>query len=155
MKPIVAAALATIVAAAAPALAQTAPSPFKDAKDAIEYREGAMHVIGNHFGRIGAMVNNKVPFDAKVVQANAEVEALMIKLPWAAFDVPGSNTGKTEAKPEIWSQPDKFKEGARLAMDNGEKLLAASRTGDQAQIKAAFGEMAKSCKGCHDNFRKE
>lgn len=148
--------LAALAAAAfgatGPAAAQSA---FKDAKDAIEYRQGAMHVMGNHFGRIGAMVNNKVPFDAKVVQANADVVALMVKLPWAGFDVAGSDKGETDAKPEIWAQPQKFKDGIAKAMDAGEKLAAAAKTGDQAQVKVAFGAMAQTCKGCHDTFRKE
>ena len=143
------------LAAAAVLASGQAAAQFKDAKDAIEYRQGAMHVMGNHFGRIGAMVNNKVPFDAKAVQVNADVVALMVKLPWAGFGVEGSNKGETDAKPELWSQPAKFKDAATKSMDAGDKLAAAAKTGDMATVKVAFGEMAKTCKGCHETFRKE
>lgn len=142
------------LAAAALLASNPAAAQFKDAKDAIEYRQGAMHVLGNHFGRIGAMVNNKVPFDAKAVQINADVVAMMVKLPWAGF-IEGSGKGETDAKPEVWTQAQKFKDDATKAMDAGEKLAAAAKTGDQATVKAAFGNMAQTCKSCHDSFRKE
>ena len=41
-----------------------AAAQFKNAGDAIDYRQGALTVMSTHFSRIGAMVNNKVPFDA-------------------------------------------------------------------------------------------
>jgi cytochrome c556 len=143
------------LAAAATLASGHAAAQFKDAKDAIEYRQGAMHVLGNHFGRVGAMVNNKVPFDAKAVQINAEIVAMMVKLPWAGFGVPGSDKGDTEAKAEVWSQPEKFKEAALKTQDAAEKLNAAAKTGSQDQVKVAFGDMAKTCKACHEDFRKK
>lgn len=48
---------------AAPASAQ-----FAKPEDAIKYRQSALFVMGQHFGRIGAMANGKVPFDAKPPQ---------------------------------------------------------------------------------------
>ena len=33
------------------------------------------------------------------------------------------------------------------------KLAAAARSGDQNAVKAAFGEVGKACKSCHDDFR--
>jgi cytochrome c556 len=131
-----------------------AAAQFKDAEDATEYRQGALHVLGNHFGRIGAMVTGKAPFDAKAVQINADIASTMIKLPWAAF-IDGSDKGETAAKPEIWSQADKFKAAALKAMDKVAELDAAAKTGDQEKIKAAFGAAGQACKGCHDDFRKK
>ena len=132
----------------------SAAAQFKNADDAIEYRQGALAVMGNHFGRIGAMVNNKVPFDAKAVQANAELVATLAKLPWAAF-VDGSDKGDTSAKPEIWAQQDKFKADAQKLQDATAKLVEASKTGNQDAIKTAFGATGEACKTCHDDFRKK
>ena len=143
-----AAAAATLVASF-PAAAQ-----FKNAKDAIDYRQGALHVMGNHFGRIGLMVNNKVPFDAHAVQINADLVVTLAKLPWAGF-IDGSDTGDTSARPEIWSQPDKFKAAALKLQDAAAKLAEAARTGNQDTIKTAFGTAANTCKSCHDDFRKK
>lgn len=135
--------------AALPAAAQ-----FQKPEDAIKYRQAAFTVMGSHFGRLGAMVQGKVPFDAKVAQENADLVATMSMLPFKAFG-PGTDLGETDAKPEIWAQTDKFQAAAKTMQDNAAKLNTAAKTGDLAQIKAAFGVTGKSCKACHDNYRKE
>ena len=40
-------------------------------------------------------------------------------------------------------------------MEEVGKLNAAAKTGNLDQIKASFGEAAKTCKACHDHFRKD
>ena len=131
-----------------------AAAQFKSADDAIEYRQGALAVMGHHFGLVGAMANGKVPFDAKVAQANADLVATLAKLPWSAF-IDGSNSGDTNAKPEVWSQPDKFKAAAQRLQDATVKLAAAARTGKQDDLKTAFSATAETCKSCHEDFRKK
>lgn len=150
MKKAVAITAATLALFAAfPAAAQ-----FAKPADAVKYRESAFKLMATHFGRINAMAQGKVPFDAKAVQANAEVLSVIAKLPWDAFPA-GSNVGKTEAKPEVWSQPDKFKSGGQLLIDNVAKLDTAARAGNLDQIKAAAGEVGKSCKACHETYKKD
>ena len=74
---------------------------------------------------------------------------------YAGFIDGTSNVGGTNALPEVWSQPDKFKAAAEKMQDAVGKLAAAAKTGNQDQIKAAFGDAGQSCKGCHDDFRKK
>ena len=142
---------ATLVAIAAPASAQ-----FAKPEDAIKYRQSALFVMSQHFGRIGAMANGRVPFDAKVAADNAEVVAEMAKLPWAAF-TPGTDKGgiPTRAKPEIWTDQAKFKENNDKLVAESTKLAAAAKTGNLDALKTAFSATAGSCKACHDAFRKE
>ena len=113
-----------------------------------------MTVMANHFGRIGAMVNGRVPFDAATVQANADVVATLSKLPFTGF-IDGTSTGDTKAKPEIWTEPAKFKAAQTKMQDEVVNLNTAAKTGNLGQIKAAFGETGKSCKACHDAYWKE
>lgn len=108
--------------------------------------------MGTHFGRLGAMANGKVPFDAKVAADNADVLATMVKLPWAAFGE-GTDTGDTKAKPEIWKESAKFKAASDKAQTEVAKLAAAAKTGNLDNLKAAFGPAAETCKSCHDAFR--
>jgi cytochrome c556 len=131
-----------------------AAAQFKNPDDAIEYRQGALAVMGNHFSRIGAMASGKVPFDARAVQANADLVATLAKLPWSAF-IEGSDKGDTNARPEVWSQADKFKAASQKLEDATVKLAAAAKTGNQDAIKAAFGTTGETCKACHDDFRKK
>jgi len=131
-----------------------AAAQFKNADDAIEYRQGALAVMGNHFSRIGAMASGKVPFDAKAVQANADLVVTLAKLPWSAF-IEGSDKGDTNARPEVWAQADKFKAASQKLEDATVKLAAAAKTGDQDAVKAAFSAAGNTCKSCHDDFRKK
>ena len=140
---------ATGLLAALPASAQ-----FQKPEDAIKYRKAAFTVMANHFGRIGAMANGKAPFDAKASAENAALVAELASLPGTAFG-PGTDKGETRAKPEIWTESDKFKAGMSKMVEETARLNAAARTGDLAQLKTAFGAAAQTCKSCHDNFRKE
>lgn len=143
------AATAALVAFAAPASAQ-----FAKPEDAIKYRQSALTVMANHFGRIGAMVNGRVPFDAKVAADNAEIVSDMSKLPWAAFG-PGTDKGSipTRAKAEIWTEQAKFKDLNEKLVVETTKLAAAAKTGNADTLKAAFGATGAACKACHDNYQ--
>ena len=130
----------------------TASAQFQKPEDAVKYRQSALFVMGQHFSRLGAMANGRVPFDAKVAQDNAALVEAMSKLPWAGF---GADTEKvaSKAKPEIWKEQAKFKESSDKMMAEVVKLNAAAKTGNLDQIKAAFGSTAASCKACHDAYR--
>lgn len=144
------AAAAVACLACGPASAQ-----FRSADDAIEYRQGALGVMGHHFGVIGAMASGKLPFDAKAAQANADLVVTLSRLPWSAF-VEGSDKGDTNARPEVWSQPDKFKAAAQKLQDAAVKLAAVAAKATRAEdLKPAFGAAADTCKSCHDDFRKK
>ncbi len=150
MKTTVSAALVLATAAlSTPAMAQ-----FQKPEDAIKYRKASFTVMAAHFGRIGAMANGRVPFDAKVAADNAAIVETMSKLPWAAFGA-GTDKGDTRALPVVWSEAGKFKEGADKMQAEVAKLAAAARTGNLESVKAAFGAAGQTCKACHDDFRKE
>lgn len=140
---------AATVVFAAPAAAQ-----FQKPEDAVKYRQSALTVMANSFGRIGAMVNGRAPFDAKVAQDNAHVVATLSTLPWAGFAA-NTESLKSRAKSEIWKEAGKFKEASDKFVAEAAKLEAASKTGNLDTIKTAFGAVGGSCKACHDAFRVE
>jgi len=138
-------------ALAAPASAQS----FQKPEDAIKYRQGALRVLGAHFGALGAMAQGKAPYDAQAASHHADVIALVSHLPWHAFG-PGTEKGEnTRAKPEIWTEQAKFKEKSEKMQEAVGKLAAAAKTGSVDQLKAAFGPAGQTCKSCHDDFRRE
>ena len=85
---------------------------------------------------------------------NAEIANTISKLPYTGF-VPGSDTGDTKAEPKIWTEMDKFNAAATKMQEEMGKLNVAAKSGNLDAIKAAVGETGKSCKACHDNYRKE
>ncbi len=143
-----AAVASTFFTLAAPASAQ-----FVKAEDAIKYRQSALFVMGQHFGRIGAMASGRAPFDAKVAADNADVVASMAKLPWAAFGPGTDKGGDTKAKSEIWTEQAKFKDANEKLVAETVKLAAAAKTGNLEAVKTAVTATAGTCKACHDAFR--
>jgi len=143
-----------IVAVASLGAALPAAAQFAKPEDAVKYRKGAFTVMAAHFGRVAAMANGRVPFDAKVAADNAEIATMMSKLPYAGF-VDGSDKGDTRAKPEIWSERDKFNAAATKMQDEMVKFNAVAKAGDLAALKVAAGSVGQACKACHDNYRKE
>lgn len=140
--------LGTVATLSLPAAAQ-----FQKPEDAIKYRQSAFTVMGNHFGRIAAMAQGRVPFDPKVAAENADIVLTMSKLPYQAF---GEGTDKglpQRAKPEVWKEQPKFKAAAEKMQAEVVKLDAAAKTGNLDAIKAAVGAVGGSCKACHDDFR--
>lgn len=143
-----------LIAAATLVTALPAAAQFAKPEDAIKYRKGAFTVMAAHFGRVAGMAQGKIPFDAKVAAQNAEVATFMSTLPFAGFG-PGTDKGETRAKPEIWAEMDKFNAGAKKMQDEMAKLNVAAKSGNLDAIKAAAGDVGKTCKGCHDEYRKE
>ena len=154
MKRLVPSMWVSAVALAGMATALPAAAQFAKPEDAIKYRKAAFTVMATHFGRVAAMANGRIPFDAKVAADNAELATTMSKLPYAGF-VDGTDKGDTKAKPEIWAEKDKFMAGATKMQEEMAKLNTVAKGGNIDQIKAAAGEVGKACKACHDNYRKE
>ena len=147
---ILAAATVAGLLTALPAAAQ-----FQKPEDAVKYRKAAFTVMATHFGRIGAMAQGRVPFDAAVATANAEIVADMAKLPYAGFVEGTSGTEKGAPKANVWTERAKFDEGAKKLQDESVKLVAAAKANNLDALKAAFGATAGTCKSCHDNFRNQ
>jgi cytochrome c556 len=145
----------TVIAAGAALTSLSAAAQFQKPEDAIKYRQSALTVMANHLGRVGAMAQGKVPFDAKVAADNAAIVVTMSKLPWVAF---GEGTDKglpTRAKAEVWKDAAKFKDLQSKMMAEAEKFEATAKAGNPDAIKAAVSQLGSACKACHDDFRAE
>ncbi len=136
------------------AVSLPAAAQFAKPEDAIRYRRAAFTVMSTHFGRVAAMANGRIPFDAKAAADNAEIATIMSKLPYAGF-VEGTDKGETRAEPKIWNEMDKFRAAAAKMQEEMAKLNVVAKAGNIDTIKAAVGETGKACKACHDVYRKE
>ena len=74
-------------------------------------------------------------------------------MPSAAFGPGTDKGGNTKAKPAIWTENAKFKEGSDKLIVETDKLVTASKTGNLDALKTAFLATADTCKSCHDSFR--
>ena len=146
--------IATLAALAGLATALPAAAQWQKPEQAIKYRQSAMALQSNHLGRVFAMTSGRVPFDAKVAAEQIEIVAMLNRMQFVAFIDGSDKGGNTNAKPEIWTDKDKF--AAAVAQSQGDvlKLVAAGKSGSLDQLKAAVGAVGGSCQGCHDTFRK-
>ena len=67
----------------------------------------------------------------------------------------GSGFTKSEALPKIWEQPAEFKKHMDDFVAAARKLGSVGPAGDMAAIGPAVQALGKTCKGCHDDFRKK
>lgn len=123
------------------------------AEDAIKYRQAVFTAFRWHFGAMGAMVRGKVDYDAETFAHHATQFAALTRMPKEGF-IEGSDFGDTAAKDELWENMDDVSARFDKLMEDADALAAASG-GSLDQVKGAFGEVGKSCKGCHDNYREK
>ncbi|HSG02606.1 MAG TPA: cytochrome c [Marinobacterium sp.] len=123
------------------------------AEDAIKYRQAIFTAFRWHFGAMGAMVRGKVDYDAAQFAHHATQLAALTRMPREGF-VEGSDFGETAAKDELWQNLDDLTlRFDQLAKDA--EALATVSGGSLDDVKAAFGTVGKSCKGCHDKYREK
>lgn len=141
-----------ILAAFLATSAQTAMA--QKPEDAIKYRQSVFTVIGWNFGSMAAMAKGKKPYNAEEFARNAEIVAFMSKLPLEGF-TPGSESGDTRAKPDIWLDMEDFKAKLHKMQQEVEALAKVAKTGDLAAAKSQLGEAGQACKACHDKYREK
>lgn len=118
----------------------------------IATRKGAMNLQGKYFGPVLAMARGTMPYDAKVVQRNADYLLVISQMPWDDFQPQSLGLANTRAKEAIAKEQDKFKELADTLLADEQKLAAAARAGDQAAVKSAAQAIGRTCNSCHENF---
>jgi cytochrome c556 len=136
-------------------LSTPAAAQFAKPEDAVKYRQSAFSLQGTHFGRLAGMARGTIPFDAKVAAENVAVLEAVSKLPWTAFGDGTDKVASSKAKPEIWKEMPKFKEGSDKMQAEVSKLAAAAKGGTMTldQLKAAVGAVGGTCKACHDSYK--
>jgi cytochrome c556 len=131
-----------------------APAAARAADDEawIKYRQTVMSGIGANMGGIGDILKNGLPLTASIEHhANALVVSSHLIAPAFQQKVVA---GATDAKPEVWSQPEKFEEAIAEMQAKAEALAKTVHDGRMDELGAAVKALGKSCGGCHDTFRK-
>ena len=118
----------------------------------VKQRQAVMTLQWKYFGPMYRMAQGKVPYDANVVTLNAGYLEALSKMAWTDFD-PSTKNAKSPALPAIFAEPAKFKQAQERFQGEVAKLVAVSKTGDEASVKAQIDAVNKACGNCHDNFR--
>lgn len=118
----------------------------------IMYRQKIMSSNGASMGAIGDIMKNKLPFQAHIVMHAQDIQA-MSTLIADAFKHKAAE-GKTDAKPEIWPEWEKFTAAAKALQEESGKLAQVAGSGDTEAISAQVKKLGDACGNCHKPYRK-
>lgn len=62
---------------------------------------------------------------------------------------------KTRVKPELFTNQEEVAEVAVAFIEAANSMAETAALGSEDEVRAAFGKLGQSCKGCHDKFRKD
>ena len=130
-----------------------APVAGEEAKRLMHERHEGMEDIGDAMKLVSRELKGEAPDLAKVRDGAGTIARLAPQVTGWFPPGTGPDVGKTEAKPEIWNKPEDFAAKRDAFQKAARAFDAAARSGDLTSIKAAHGELGKSCKACHDLYR--
>jgi cytochrome c556 len=145
---ILVAAFFLVAAAAFAAEVEAQASPNQQ----VAVRKGAMNLQAKYAGPLFGMARGTVPYDARIVQRNADYLVVLTQMPWEEFQPNSIGIPNTRAKDTILKDPEKFKRLVDALQADVQKLAAAARGGDQNAVKPAAQALGRTCNSCHESF---
>ncbi len=124
-----------------------------DVAKAVDYRHGLMHVYAYNVTSMSDMVKGETAFDPAAFARYAEDLAAATWLDLLAGFPEDSINDESDAGDTIWLDWDKFQKKYEALKAQSAKLRKVAAGGDEAAMKEQFGKTAKTCKGCHDDFK--
>ncbi|GAA5236346.1 cytochrome c [Verticiella sediminum] len=139
----------TLALAAAAPIAFAEPQ-FDNTQEAVAYRQAALRLMGAHFNGLAPVMRGRATFDAAAVQQEVAVLRTLATLPWRGF-ADGAEGGN--AQPAVWKDSARFEAALKNFQQSMGRLSQVAGEGDFDTIRAAYGDVAASCKACHQDFR--
>jgi len=146
--------IATAAALTAASLAYAGSHLTQTQQRAVDARQSQMQLNGFNIGALGAMVQERIPYDAEAAAAAAANLAALASIDQTRYWVEGTDSSVegTRAKPEIWADMAGFT-AANAALAEATTDLAAVAGDGLDAMKAAFGPVGKACAVCHEVYR--
>jgi cytochrome c556 len=120
-------------------------------ENAFKYRQSIMTALKGHAGAISMQARGLAGDPSQVVNHAKAMASLGSELHLVFAE--GSKTEDSEALDEIWENSEDFAAAVAAAEEAMAALGEVAEGGDMKAIGAAFRDVGKACKGCHDNFR--
>ncbi|MEM9502003.1 MAG: cytochrome c [Pseudomonadota bacterium] len=120
----------------------------------IEVRQANFEEIGDAFKAIRGQLEAGSSDFAVIENAASTINANAQKIGDHFPEGTGLDAGyDTESLATIWEKPEEFTAAHEKLIETSDGLIAAAQSSDAAAVGAQVGELGKSCKGCHDQFR--
>jgi len=141
--------VATLVSGAA--LAQQATP----AEKMLKYRKALYQAIAYNVGSMGAMAQDKAPFNATDFATRAGRVADLAPMLAESYAPETQTVTGSKMKADAWKNRADFDAKLKDLVDRSATLAQVSKGGDAAKTKAAFFDMANTCKACHDKYKED
>jgi cytochrome c556 len=137
--------IAVAVGLIATCLGAAEPDPIHERHEMMEDTRDALKPMAQ-------MVKGERDFDATTVSAGLATMQHVAEHFGSLFPPGSESGGKTEAKPEIWSDRAGFEQALdEFAAAVDKAATAAPQSVDE--LKPLLGGITRTCKGCHDTYR--
>ena len=124
----------------------------QDDEHYLGYRQKVMKSMGASMGAIGDILKHKLPFAGHIGVHASDISRMSAVIA-EAFEKEITE-GRTDSKPDVWQDWDKFVGAAEALQEQGAKLAEVASGGDMAAIGAQVKNLGKACGDCHKPFRK-
>lgn len=145
---------ACIVASSLLFAGTTAVHAQEDMEQAVEVRQSLLQLVRWNLGPLGNMAQGRIPVDIEQVGTNAaRIEDLFGMMADAfATDTRGADV-ETDALDRIWEESGAFAEKISAARQAAADLAEVAGTGDEDEVVAGIGALARTCGSCHDDYK--
>ena len=112
-------------------------------------------VMATHFGRVAAMANGRVPFDAKAAADNAELATIDVEA--AVRRLRRRHATRARPRPSRRSGPrwTSSTPRPRRCRKRWSSSTSRPRPATSTRSRRRSARPARACKACHDSYRKE
>ena len=124
------------------------------AAEVVKARQQGLKSLGAAFKVIRDELKGDSPDATKIRTASADITqaAAAIEGWFPAGTGPDSGV-KTDAKPEVWTDPAGFASARDAFVREGKKWAQLGNSTDASAWKEGTVSLGQSCKGCHDKYR--
>lgn len=123
-------------------------------QQAVDARQHNLKDLGGAFKAVRDQVRKPQPDMTQIVQAAEQISQLAGDMGrWFPKGSAPSEDIETDAKPEIWADPQGFIAAMNKFQAEAPKLLTFAKAGDTDGLKKQVGAVGGACKGCHDKYR--
>ncbi len=125
-------------------------------KQAMETRHKGFEQIGDAMKKITDTMKSGGGLDPELAAAAQKIDELAPQLKdWFPAGSGPESGRKTGARPEIWTQPEPFARKREALATAAARLAERATANDAAGFATQVGALGKTCKSCHDDFRKK
>ncbi|HWM71388.1 MAG TPA: cytochrome c [Steroidobacteraceae bacterium] len=134
-----------------PASSQGQPASVAEV---VKTRQKGLKALGAAFKTIRDELKADAPDAAKIQSASTDItQAAGAIDKWFPAGTGPDSGVKTDAKPEVWTDPAGFATAREAFVREANKWVLLGNSTDAAAWKEGAASLGQSCKGCHDKFR--